>query len=75
MAKQAKAGGGGPAKAKGRKPAKARPRTRRSGAPDLAAELETARRRIRELEQLHAMLGERLDAAVETIHKILARLN
>lgn len=39
----------------------------------VAGELAAARKRIRDLEELHRTVGARLDAAIATIHKILGR--
>ncbi len=63
----------------------AAPRTKKRAAPKPTAtrkrapvskssgELEAARKRIRDLEELHRTVGQRLDAAIATIHKILGR--
>jgi hypothetical protein len=56
-----------------RKAPKAGTRTKRPGPTDIARELEAARRRIRDLEELQRAVGARLDEAIATIHKILGR--
>lgn len=43
----------------------------RTSPETLTIELEAAHRRIRDLEELHRKVGQRLDAAIDTIHKIL----
>jgi hypothetical protein len=58
---------------KGRAVQKTRPAAGRRATSGTSTELEAARRRIRDLEDLHHKVGERLDAAIETIHKILGR--
>ncbi len=52
-----------------------KPTTARKRAPASkpSGELEAARQRIRDLEELHQTVGQRLDAAIATIHKILGR--
>ncbi|MEZ5923738.1 MAG: DUF4164 family protein [Hyphomicrobiaceae bacterium] len=55
------------------KSSKKRSGSPRQGPSPLVAELEAAQSRIRDLENLHRKVGARLDAAIETIHKILGR--
>lgn len=46
---------------------------KRAPASKSTGELDAARKRIRDLEELHRTVGQRLDAAIATIHKILGR--
>lgn len=64
-----------------RRPVASKPKSARAARPKvtvtrtspetLTIELEAAHRRIRDLEELHRKVGQRLDAAIDTIHKIL----
>lgn len=74
MAKRATSAAAGrtsPAKARSTKPAKGKAAASRAKPETLTIELQAAHRRIRDLEELHRKVGLRLDAAIDTIHKIL----
>jgi hypothetical protein len=60
-----------PSKDRTAKPPKGKSLPARSKPEMLTIELQAAHRRIRDLEELHRKVGQRLDAAIDTIHKIL----
>lgn len=59
------------AKSRTAKPSKGKAAASRSKPDALTIELQAANRRIRDLEELHRKVGQRLDAAIDTIHRIL----
>ena len=73
MARRSPATAAATPRAKKRKAPKSTAAAKRPVGVKLAGELEAARERIRDLEELHRSVGARLDAAIATIHKILGR--